>query len=339
MIVLGVESSCDETACAVVKDGKEILSNVFASQHDIHSRFGGVFPELASRRHMDAMIPVLEESLRQANTTLDQIDLIAAAYGPGLMGSLLVGLNTAKALAFACQKPLIGVNHVEAHLYAAMMSHPSPLKFPSIGVVLSGAHTSILYIKDIGDYQLLAQTADDALGEAFDKVAKIMGIPYPGGPMIEKLARKGNPGRYAFKPGRIKSKPLEFSFSGIKTAVLYAVKGQDKDMNDASLISESDKSDIAASFQQAVFNDVIRKTLKAAEEMGCRSMIFGGGVTNNCRLREMFAEEAAGFELYWPSPGLSLDNAAMIAGLGYHQYRKNGKGDSLALEPKTRIHF
>lgn len=339
MLVLGVESTCDETGCAVVRDGKEILSNVFASQHDIHSRFGGVFPELASRRHVDTIIPILDEALEKASVTLYDIDLIAVAHGPGLMGALLVGLNAAKTLAFSCQKPLIGVNHVEAHIYSAMMSQSTPPPFPSIGVVLSGAHTSIIYIHDIGNYELLAQTTDDAIGEAFDKVAKVMGIPYPGGPKIEALAKNGDPFRYKFKPGHVKKRPLNFSFSGIKTGVLYTVKGQNGSLSTPDQISESDKSDIAASFQYVVFQDVIKKTLTTAKERNCKSIVFGGGVTNNNRLKEMFAEDAADYQLYWPSAGLSLDNAAMIAGLGYHQFSRRGSGDGLDLEAKTRIAF
>jgi N6-L-threonylcarbamoyladenine synthase len=192
---------------------------------------------------------------------------------------------------------------------------------------------------EVGKYELLAQTNDDAIGEAFDKVAKMMGLPYPGGPHIESLAKKGDPYRYAFTPGRIKRRPLDFSFSGIKTGVLYTVKGQNGSPEESDKISESDKCDIAASFQRIVFEDVIGKTLRAASEKRCRSIIFGGGVTNNNRLKEMFREAASEYQLYWPSTGLSLDNAAMIAGLGYHQYRTRGCGDSLDLEPKTRIAF
>lgn len=339
MLVLGVESTCDETGCAIVRDGKEILSNVFASQHDIHSQFGGVFPELASRRHVDAIIPVLDEALEKASVSLQDIDLIAVAHGPGLMGAILVGLNAAKSLAFSCQKPLIGVNHVEAHIYAAMMSQSSPPSFPSIGVVLSGAHTNIIYMHDIGSYELLAQTADDAIGEAFDKVAKMMDIPYPGGPEIEAIAKNGDPYRYDFKSGRVKKSPLNFSFSGIKTGVLYTVKGQNGSLATPTLLSESDKCHVAASFQRVVFEDIIKKTLTAARERNCNSIVFGGGVTNNNRLREMFADTADGYQLYWPSAGLSLDNAAMIAGLGYHQYNSRGSGDNLHLEAQTRITF
>ncbi|MFQ5729875.1 MAG: tRNA (adenosine(37)-N6)-threonylcarbamoyltransferase complex transferase subunit TsaD, partial [Waddliaceae bacterium] len=211
--------------------------------------------------------------------------------------------------------------------------------FPCLGVVLSGAHTSILHVKEIGRYELLGQTTDDAIGEAFDKVAKVMNLSYPGGPKIEALAEKGDPGRHPLKTGRIKKRPLDFSFSGIKTGVLYAVKGQNGAMNGKDMVSTSDKSHIAASFQHTVFSDIIKKTLKAAEERQCQTIVFGGGVTNNRRLRGMFSEAAPNHQLYWPSSGLSLDNAAMIAGLGYHRYKQRGTGDSLDLEALTRIRF
>jgi N6-L-threonylcarbamoyladenine synthase len=335
MLVLGIESTCDETACSIVRDGKEILSNVVASQHEVHSQYGGVFPEMASRAHIDAIIPVIDKALREASVSLSEIDLVAIAHGPGLLGSILVGLNSAKALSLALQKPLIGINHVEAHLYAAMMSCETPPPFPCVGLVLSGAHTSLLRIEKIGCYELIGHTHDDAIGEAFDKCAKMMDLPYPGGPLIEKLAHEGNPSRHPFKAGKIKGRPLDFSFSGIKTSVLYAINGQ----NNASkaVLSKSDKCDVAASFQRAVFQDVIGKTLKAAELSKSKAILFGGGVTNNMRLRKMFREAVPDFELFWPASGLSLDNAAMIAGLGYHQFIHRGKSDLLFLDAETRI--
>lgn len=337
MLVLGIESTCDETGAAVVREGKEILSNVVASQHEIHSKYGGVFPELASRRHVEAMVPVIDEALSKAKVTLKEIDLIAVAHGPGLMGALLMGLNAAKTFALSLGKPFIGINHVEAHLYAAMMS-ASPT-FPCLGVVLSGAHTSLVFLPQMGQYQLLGQTADDAIGEAFDKVAKVMGLPYPGGPKIEVLAKEGNPNRYPFRVGKIKGKPFHFSFSGIKTGVLYVVKGQNGSLLDTDTIDPSDKRDIAASFQKTVFSDVISKTLKAAKEKNCHSIVFGGGVTHNRRLREMFSEAAPDHHLYWPSQGLSLDNAAMIGGLGYHHFQHRNIGDPLDLEAVPRMGF
>lgn len=329
MLVLGIESTCDETAVAVVEDGKTILSNVISSQIDLHAIFGGVVPELASRRHIEVIIPTIEEALKEANVTLDEIDLIAASYGPGLIGALLVGLNTAKTLAFAKNIPFIGINHVEAHLYAALMSHDEQVKFPCLGAVLSGGHTTLLKMQGIGEYELISETVDDAVGEAFDKAAKILGLPYPGGPEIEALAKKGNPSHFPLKAGKIKNKPYHFSFSGLKTGVLYAAKD----------LEEKNKADLAASFQQAALQDIVKKTLLAAKEMGCETLIFGGGVTNNRCLRELFNKKAPELKCLWPEARLTLDNGAMIAGLGYHRYLHQGKGDSLSLEPKTRIAF
>lgn len=339
MITLGIESTCDETACAVVRGERDILSNIVASQIDLHKEFGGVVPELASRRHIDLILPVLEESLDKACLSLDKIDLIAVAYGPGLIGALLIGLNTAKALAFALNRPFIGVNHIEAHLYAAIMSCEEKIRFPCIGAVLSGGHTATVLIKSVGSYELIGQTVDDAVGEAFDKVAKLLSLPYPGGPEIEKLAREGDPHRFSFKGGSVKGFPLHFSFSGLKTSVLYAIRDLKKSKNEETL-SHQDHCDVAASFQRAACDDIIKKTLSAASSLGISTILFGGGVTNNCYLREKFKEAApANTRLLWPSPFLSLDNAAMIAGLGSCLFKERGCGDSIDLEPLTRISF
>jgi N6-L-threonylcarbamoyladenine synthase len=337
MLVLGIESTCDETAAAIVKDGHEILSNVISSQIDLHREFGGVVPELACRRHVEIMIPVIEETLQNANLTLADIDLIAVSQGPGLIGALLIGLNTAKALSFALGKPFIGINHIEAHLYAAMMSEKE-ITFPAIGCVLSGGHTAIVLIEELGSYKLIGQTVDDAVGEAFDKVARILNLPYPGGPEIEALALKGNPKKYAFKAGVVKANPYSFSFSGLKTAVLYAVRGQN------GCISETPPSievvqDVAASFQMAALSGIVNKTLQAAKEFNCRHIIFGGGVTNNQALRKLFAEKDSNHSYVWPAPGLSLDNAAMVAGLGYQKFKSRKTGDSFDLEALTSIPF
>lgn len=331
-LVLGIESTCDETACAIVRDGHDILSNVISSQIDLHKEYGGVVPELACRRHVDVMIPVLDEALKRANVQLEQVDLIAVAHGPGLIGALLIGINMAKALALAIQRPFIGINHIEAHLYAAMMSHSKPIQFPCLGVVLSGGHTALVLIRDIGTYQLIGQTVDDAVGEAFDKVAKMLHLPYPGGPKIEELARKGNHKGFPFKGGHVKGRPLDFSFSGLKTAVLYALQA-------ISNPSEQDRHDLAASFQHAALNDIVQKTLVAASQYNVKTVIFGGGVTNSRYLRELFNKENQHLEYLWPASGLSLDNAAMIAGLGYHYFQKRGYGDSMELEPLVRIPF
>lgn len=338
MLVLGIESSCDETAAAIVKDGQTILSNIVTSQIDLHESFGGVVPELACRRHIEVMLPVIDAALKEAKVSLDAIDLIAVASGPGLIGALLVGLNAAKGLALALNKPFIGINHIEAHLYAALMSTDTPVEFPCLGVVLSGGHTALILMHSIDHFSLISQTVDDAIGEAFDKVAKILDLPYPGGPRIEKLGAQGDSEKYRFKPGDVKGRPLDFSFSGLKTAVLYTVNGQNCGKTPLAL-TEQEKCDIAASFQQTAFNDVIKKTLMAAKKHGCHQILFGGGVTNNQRLRELFLKAAPELKLYWPAMGLSLDNAAMIAGLGFHRYKKSNKGDSFDLEASARIPF
>lgn len=328
MIVLGIESTCDETACAVVREGREILSQVVSSQIDLHSTYGGVVPELACRRHVDVIVPIIEQTLQQANLSLKDIDLIAVAHGPGLIGALLIGLNTAKALSLAIGKPFIGVNHIEAHLYAAIMSAENSPTYPCLGVVLSGGHTSLIRINDLGEQQVVGRTIDDAVGEAFDKVGKMLGLPYPGGPHIEKLALHGHINHDLFSPGRIKGKPLDFSFSGLKTAVLYATKDR--------VLTDAEKANISASFQHTAFTDIVRKTLLAAREYDCRSLLFGGGVTCNKVLRQLFVDAAPHIPQFWPAAGLSLDNAAMIAGLGYQLYQQRGHGDSLLLEPFTR---
>ncbi|MDP1834762.1 MAG: tRNA (adenosine(37)-N6)-threonylcarbamoyltransferase complex transferase subunit TsaD [Chlamydiales bacterium] len=336
MIVLGIESTCDETGCAIVRDGREILSNIVASQIDLHDTYGGVVPELACRRHVDVIIPVIDRALSEANLTLQDVDLIAVAHGPGLVGALLIGLNTAKALSLALNKPLVGVNHIEAHLYAAMMPHLDTIKFPCLGVVLSGGHSALVLMRQLGDYQLVGQTIDDAIGEAFDKAARIMGLPYPGGPQIEKLAKTGDATRYPFRIGRIKDSPYHMSFSGLKTAVLYAVKGVGGKVSGPDIVTQEDKAHIAAAFQQVALGSVVSRCVKAVQEFGCHGMVFGGGVTNNRKLRQLMADAAPNTPLYWPENGLDLDNAAMIAGLGFHRFHQKG-ADPLTLEPATRI--
>lgn len=335
MLVLGIETTCDETACSVVRDGREILSNVIASQADLHAQYGGVFPEVACRRHIDVLIPTIREALLQAGVSQEKIDLIAVAKGPGLIGALLIGLNAAKALSLAWERPFVGVNHVEAHLYAAMMPQDK-LFFPSLGVVISGGHTFLVRILEIGSYELLGSTVDDAIGEAFDKVATLLHLPYPGGPAIEALAKQGDPTRYPFKAGKVKGHPFDFSFSGLKTNVLYTVKGANTGKHSPSLLPEEERPHIAASFQEAALLDIVDKTLKASKEFSCQHIFLGGGVSQNQHLRTLFAKRSS-LPLYWPPPGLSLDNAAMIAGLGYHVFQKSGRGDSFDLEPLPRI--
>lgn len=336
MIVLGIETTCDETAASIVRDGKEILSNVIASQAEIHRKFGGVFPEVASRNHVEALPIVLKEALLEASLSTQHIDLVSVAKGPGLIGPLLIGLNAAKAFALGIEKPFVGVNHVEAHLYAAMMHQEEPI-FPSLGVVLSGGHTFLVLMKAFGLYERIGSTVDDAIGEAFDKIAHILDLPYPGGPEIEQIALQATPSKKHFKPGVVKGKPYDFSFSGLKTNVFYSIYGQNGVKQSDCPLTTEEKATIAYAFQETALGDVVKKTLLAAEVYGCKAVYIGGGVSNNKRLRNIFKERAPSLPVFWPPMGLSLDNAAMIAGLGFHVYKKQGKGDPLSLEPQTRI--
>lgn len=337
VIVLGIETTCDDTAVAVVADGKTILSNVISSQTNLHQKFGGVFPELAARQHNETLLPILENAIQEADISVDQIDLIAVAKGPGLIGSLMIGMNAAKSLSLAWNKPFVGVNHVEAHLYGAIMSHPSPV-FPAIGVVISGGHTFIVRIEAIGKYQLIGATVDDAIGEAFDKVAAMLDLPYPGGPAIEAIAREGDPSRYPFKAGVVKGKPWDFSFSGLKTNVLYTIKGQNCDKLCKIAIPPEQIPHIAASFQEVALMAIVERAISAASKFKCAAIYFGGGVSVNERLREIMSKKKGkDVQVFWPKKGLSLDNAAMIAGLGFHCFQ--GTGDSLDLEPSPRISF
>ena len=334
MIVLGIETTCDETGAALVLDGKRVLSNVVASSSDIHERYGGVFPELACRRHIDVIVPVIQEALREAGISPSQIDAIAVAKGPGLVGALLIGVNVAKGLSIAWKKPFLGINHVEAHLYAAMMEAPEPWLFPALGLVLSGGHTLMLKMDRVGHYTCLGTTVDDAIGEAFDKVAALLGLPYPGGPHVERLALEGHL-NYSFSAGKVKKNPLDFSFSGLKTNVLYAVKGQ----NGAGLppLSETQKADVAASFQETALRDILAKAALALQSFPCQAIYLGGGVCNNQRLKVLFSERFPEMPLFWPPAALTMDNAAMIAGLGFHKFLQNPSGDPLDLEVQTRI--
>ncbi len=337
MLVLGIESTCDETAVSIVKDGSEILSNVISSQVDLHKPYGGVFPELASRSHIDKIIPTIDEALTKANITLDNIDLIAVAHGPGLIGSLLIGVTAAKTLSLALNKPFIGVNHIEAHLYAAIMNRLHEVTFPALGVVISGGHTMLLKMSGIGKYEKIATTIDDAIGECFDKVASILNLSYPGGPEIEKLAQSGDNSYFNFTPGVVKDNPLSFSFSGLKTKVLYTVKGQNGLKESSLAIEEEEKKHIAASFQYCAFSDLIDKSLSAAKQHNCKSILFGGGVSNNKYLRELLKQKDPSIQTFWPTLGLSLDNAAMIAGLAYHKFLEKNISDSYYLEADPRL--
>jgi N6-L-threonylcarbamoyladenine synthase len=335
MKVLGIETTCDETACAIVEDGKTILFYTVASQMDLHTQYGGVYPELACRRHFNVIIPLIDETLKGAQCTPNDIDLIAVAHGPGLIGAVLLGLTTAKGLALSWKCPFVGVNHVEAHLYAAIMGCANPV-FPALGVVVSGGHTLLIKINGLGEYEPIGKTVDDALGEAFDKVAVLLDLPYPGGPEIEKLALEGEAFRYPFKSGVVKGKPWDFSFSGLKTNVLYTLKGQNCDRKAPSLLPEGEKKHIAAGFQEAALGDIVKKATTAAEKFGCKMICLGGGVTQNKRLRQLF--ESCSIPTIFPPPGLSLDNGVMIAGLGYHVFhQKECQSDSFDLQASPRI--
>jgi len=317
MLVLGIETSCDETAAAIVRDGREIVSSVVASQIATHTRFGGVVPELASREHLDKIVPIVEEAFTRANTTKDQIDGIAVTKGPGLVGSLLVGVSYAKAMAFALGKPLVGVNHIEGHIYSVCFDNP-PVEHPALALIVSGGHTNLFFVPEPGKYKVVSRTRDDAAGEAFDKVAKLLGLGYPGGPIIEKLARAGNPKAVNFALPRMGDNRPDFSFSGLKTAVTRYVRqsGLQPVQNDEE--PSQGIKDLAASFQSTVVRSLVTTMERVAKEYRPRTLIVAGGVACNGALREASRQAAAklGLPVYFPSPHLSTDNAAMIAAAG-----------------------
>ncbi len=314
MIVLGIESSCDETGVAVVRDGKKILSSVVASSLKIHSRHGGVIPEIASRMQVESIAGVFSEAIKIAKIKPEQIDLVSVTGGPGLPGSLLVGISFAKALALSLGRPILGINHIHSHVYANLLCH-SNIKMPCVALVVSGGHTTLFYIEDFSKIKILGQTRDDACGEAFDKVAKIMGMGYPGGPLIEKLARGANDRKIKFACCGTDN-DLDFSFSGIKTAVLYYLKDK---KTGAKL-----KKDLAASFQESAVNALIRKSLLACKRKGVRNLLIGGGVAANSCLRQKFAQsfKKNGINCFFPSINLCMDNAAMVAGLADYLYKQ-----------------
>ncbi len=315
-LILGIETSCDETAIGIVRGGKEILCNQLSSHIDIHQTFGGVFPELSSRRHFDLLLPLIDRSLKESNITMDEIDKVAVSYMPGLMGSLLMGINAAKALAYAYDLPLVPINHIEAHLYAAMMSEEEFVT-PALGLIASGGHTALVKINSLGSYEPLATTIDDAVGEAFDKVGRLLNLSYPAGPKIEQLARGGDTSAYPFSTKRREG---HFTYSGLKTQALYLLKGHNGCSTSPSLLNENDLPHFAASFQEAALVQLVDLTLKAAKDHQLSKIYVGGGVSNNRRLRAIFEEKReTGISVSWPTAGLSLDNGAMIAGLAYHK--------------------
>ncbi|HET7875073.1 MAG TPA: tRNA (adenosine(37)-N6)-threonylcarbamoyltransferase complex transferase subunit TsaD [Methylomirabilota bacterium] len=311
MIVLGIETSCDETAAAVLDGGRKVLSSVVASQDDVHAPYGGVVPELASRRHLEVVLPVLRRALGTAGVRLDDIDGLAVTQGPGLVGSLLIGCSVAKALAYAHRRPLVGVNHLEGHIYAAFLED-NPPDYPFLALVVSGGHTALYLARERGRYARIGQTRDDAAGEAFDKVAKLLGLGYPGGPVIERVAEAGDPRAIRFPHAQMTDQAPDFSFSGIKTAVSLHVRR-------AGTLTPAHVADIAASFESTVVKMLVRKTVKAGLRLGVRRIVLTGGVAANIALREGLAAECAerGWELHVPSRRLCTDNAAMIAAAGH----------------------
>ncbi|HEX8685644.1 MAG TPA: tRNA (adenosine(37)-N6)-threonylcarbamoyltransferase complex transferase subunit TsaD, partial [Pyrinomonadaceae bacterium] len=317
MLVLGIESSCDETAAALVRDGREMLSSVISSQVEIHKRFGGVVPELASREHLDKIVPVVEEAFARAGLAQGDVDGIAVTQGPGLVGSLLVGLSYAKAMAYALRKPLVGVNHIEGHIYSVVFENP-PIEYPAFALVVSGGHTNLFLVPEPGRYKVLARTRDDAAGEAFDKVAKLLGLGYPGGPVIERLAREGDARAVPFSVPRMGDGLPDFSFSGLKTAVTKYVRESGlKPVGEGEEPSQAIK-DLAASFQSVVVRSLVGTTERLAAEHDPRTLIVAGGVACNGALRDAATSAGAklGVRVYFPSRHLSTDNAAMIAAAG-----------------------
>jgi N6-L-threonylcarbamoyladenine synthase len=317
MLVLGIETSCDETAAAIVRDGREIVSSIIASQIETHKRFGGVVPELASREHLDKIVPIVEEAFTAANVSKKEIDGLAVTIGPGLVGSLLVGVSYAKAMAFALNKPLVGVNHIEGHVYSVAFENP-PIEYPALALIVSGGHTNLFFVPDAGKYKVLARTRDDAAGEAFDKVAKMLGLGYPGGPIIERLAREGDPRAVKFSIPRMGDGRPDFSFSGLKTAVTKHVRETGlQPLSNGAEPSQAIK-DLAASFQSVVVRSLVGTMQRIAQEYRPKTLIVAGGVACNGALREASRTAATelGLPVYFPSPHLSTDNAAMIAAAG-----------------------
>lgn len=313
--ILGIETSCDETSAAVVRDGIEILSNIISSQVDVHRKFGGVVPEVASRKHLELINPVIRESLETAGVSFAELDAVAVTYGPGLVGALLVGVAAAKALAYALNIPLIAVNHLEGHVYANFLVEPD-LLFPALCLVVSGGHTSLVLMPGHGKYRVVGSTRDDAAGEAFDKVARALGLGYPGGPLIDKLADDGEEGAVVFPRAYLEEGSLDFSFSGLKTAVINYMH---RSAQEGALVRPED---LAAGFRRAVVDVLVDKTIMAAKRYGVQTILLAGGVAANRLLRAELARRAKeeGRRLIFPPPALCTDNAAMIACAGYYRY-------------------
>lgn len=333
VLILAIESSCDETAAAVVKNGREVLSNVISSQIELHKLYGGVVPEIASRKHIEKINQVIEEALEEANVTLDDVDAIGVTYGPGLVGALLVGVAEAKAIAYAKRKPLIGVHHIEGHISANFIENKE-LEPPFICLVVSGGHTHLVCVKDYGEYEIIGRTRDDAAGEAFDKVARAIGLGYPGGPKIDKLSKEGNPDAITFPKAHINDAPYDFSFSGVKSAVLNYING-------CQMKGETfNQADVAASFQKAVTEVLVENAMHAVDEYDMKKLAIAGGVASNSTLRQAMKDacEKKKIEFYYPSPIFCTDNAAMIGVAAYYEYLKGTRhGWDLNAVPNLKL--
>ena len=333
ILILAIESSCDETAAAVVKNGREVLSNVISSQIELHKLYGGVVPEIASRKHIEKINQVIEEALSTAGVTLDDLDAIGVTYGPGLVGALLVGVAEAKAIAYAKKLPLVGVHHIEGHISANFIENKE-LEPPFVCLVVSGGHTHLVCVKDYGEYEILGRTRDDAAGEAFDKVARAIGLGYPGGPKIDKMSKEGNPDAIAFPRAHIDGAEYDFSFSGVKSAVLNYINGC------AMKGQEYNRADIAASFQKAVVDVLVANAMHAVEQYGLKKFAIAGGVASNSTLRAAMKEacESREIEFYYPSPILCTDNAAMIGAAAYYEFVKGTRhGWDLNAVPNLKL--
>lgn len=331
--ILAIESSCDETAAAVVKNGREVLSNIISSQIELHKLYGGVVPEIASRKHIEKINQVIEEALVTANVTLEDIDAIGVTYGPGLVGALLVGVAEAKAISYATGKPLVGVHHIEGHVSANYIEHKE-LEPPFLCLIVSGGHTHLVLVKAYGEYEIIGRTRDDAAGEAFDKVARAIGLGYPGGPKIDKMSKEGDKNAVQFPRGHIEGSPYDFSFSGLKSAVLnYINSCEMKNI-------EINRADIAASFQEAVIDVLVSRTMLAAKDYSMKQVAIAGGVAANSSLREamLAAGKRNNISIYYPSPIYCTDNAAMIGAAAYYEYLKGARsGLDLNAVPNLRI--
>lgn len=333
VLILAIESSCDETAAAVVKNGREVLSNVISSQIDLHTLYGGVVPEIASRKHIEKINQVIEEALSQAGVTLEEITAIGVTYGPGLVGALLVGVAEAKAIAYAVGKPLVGVHHIEGHVSANFIEHPD-LEPPFVCLIVSGGHTHLVIVKDYGEFEIIGRTRDDAAGEAFDKVARAVGLGYPGGPKVDKTAKEGNKHAVEFPRAKVEGAPYDFSFSGLKSAVLNYI-------NHAKMTGqEIHVPDLVASFQNAVVDALVSRTVAAAKEYGYDKVAIAGGVASNSALRAEMKKACrkAHLSFYHPSPIFCTDNAAMIGVAAYYEYQKGARaGWDLNAVPNLKL--